>query len=114
MRRQSTRLSMGELLAHLDYLEEAAGRLSVAIEELVAPFAEHVGLLRTIPGVDRRTAEVLGHAMTKLPISYVLTENCPYALNHRAPNARTECHQASVAERAISAVMIHLARLSRW
>jgi transposase len=52
-------LVVGELLAHLDYLEEAAGRLSVAVEELVAPFAEQVGLLRTIPGVDRRTAEVL-------------------------------------------------------
>jgi transposase len=52
-------LVVGELLAHLDYLEEAAGRLSVAVEELVAPFADQVGLLRTIPGVDRRTAEVL-------------------------------------------------------
>jgi transposase len=52
-------LVVGELLAHLDYLEDAAGRLSVAVEELVAPFADQVGLLRTIPGVDRRTAEVL-------------------------------------------------------
>jgi transposase len=52
-------LVLGELLAHLDYLEEAVGRLSVAVEELVAPFADQVGLLRTIPGVDRRTAEVL-------------------------------------------------------
>jgi transposase len=52
-------LIVGELLAHLDYLEEAAGRLSVAIEELIAPFADQVALLRTIPGVDRRTAEVL-------------------------------------------------------
>ncbi len=52
-------LIVGELLAHLDYLEEAAGRLSEAIEELVAPFADQVALLRTIPGVDRRTAEVL-------------------------------------------------------
>jgi transposase len=52
-------LIVGELLAHLDYLEEAAGRLSEAIQELVAPFADQVGLLRTIPGVDRRTAEVL-------------------------------------------------------
>jgi transposase len=52
-------LVVGELLAHLDYLEDAVGRLSVAIEELVAPFAEQVALLRTIPGVDRRTAEVL-------------------------------------------------------
>jgi transposase len=52
-------LIVGELLAHLDYLEEAAGRLSLAIEELIAPFADQVALLRTIPGVDRRTAEVL-------------------------------------------------------
>jgi transposase len=52
-------LIVGELLAHLDYLEEAAGRLSEAIEELIAPFGDQVALLRTIPGVDRRTAEVL-------------------------------------------------------
>jgi transposase len=33
--------------------------LSVEIERVIAPFSEEVELLDTIPGVDRRTAEVL-------------------------------------------------------
>ena len=52
-------LLVGEILAKLDYLEEAIGRLSVEIERVIAPFGPQVELLRTIPGVDRRMAEAL-------------------------------------------------------
>lgn len=52
-------LLVGEILAKLDYLEEAIGRLSDEIERVIAPFAAQVELLRTIPGVDRRMAEAL-------------------------------------------------------
>jgi transposase len=52
-------LLVGEILAKLDYLEEAIGRLSAEIERVIAPFAPRVELLRTIPGVDRRMAEAL-------------------------------------------------------
>jgi len=52
-------LLVGEILAKLDYLEEAIGRLSAEIERVIAPFAPQVELLRTIPGVDRRMAEAL-------------------------------------------------------
>jgi transposase len=52
-------LLVGEILAKLDYLEEAIGRLSDEIERVIAPFAPQVELLRTIPGVDRRMAEAL-------------------------------------------------------
>jgi transposase len=52
-------LIVGEILAKLDYLDEAIGRLTVQIEKVMAPFAPQVELLRTIPGVDRRTAEGL-------------------------------------------------------
>src|SRR5205823_3623952 len=37
----------------------AIERLSAEIERVIAPFSEKVDLLDTIPGVDRRTAEVL-------------------------------------------------------
>lgn len=50
-------LIVGEILAKLDYLDEAIGRLTVEIEKVIAPFAAQVELLCTIPGVDRRTAE---------------------------------------------------------
>lgn len=52
-------LLVGEILAKLDYLEEAIERLSEEIERVIAPFADRVALLRTIPGVDRRMAEAL-------------------------------------------------------
>jgi transposase len=52
-------LIVGQILAHIDYLDEAIDRLSDAIEEQIAPFARQLDLLMTIPGVKQRTAEVL-------------------------------------------------------
>jgi transposase len=52
-------LLVGEILAKLDYLDEAIGRLSAEIERLIAPFAWATELLDTIPGVDRRCAEAI-------------------------------------------------------
>ena len=52
-------LMVGKMLAHIDYLEESIAELSMEIERVIAPFAEEVELLDTIPGVNRRTAEVL-------------------------------------------------------
>jgi transposase len=52
-------LIVGQILAHIDFLDEAIERLSHAIEEQIAPFAHERDLLMTIPGVKQRTAEVL-------------------------------------------------------
>ncbi len=50
---------VGQILAHIDFLDEAIGRLSEEIEERIRPFARQRDLLMTIPGVKQRTAEVL-------------------------------------------------------
>ena len=50
---------IGAILAHLDFLDEQIERLSEAIEEQLRPFAPAVELLRTIPGVETRTAQVI-------------------------------------------------------
>ena len=50
---------IGHLLAHLDYLDEVIGSVSDQIAERIAPFTAELDRLDTIPGVDRRTAEVL-------------------------------------------------------
>jgi transposase len=50
---------IGAILAHLDFLDEQIERLSEAIEEQLRPFAPAVELLRSIPGVETRTAEVI-------------------------------------------------------
>ena len=52
-------LVVGEILAKLDYLDEAIGRLSEAVEELCRPFEHEIELLDTIPGIDRRCAEAM-------------------------------------------------------
>ena len=64
-------LMVGRILAHIDYLDESIAELSIEIERVIAPFSEEVELLDTIPGVDRRTAEVLiaeiGADMSQFP-----------------------------------------------
>jgi transposase len=52
-------LLVGEILAHVDYLDEAIDRLASEIESKIAPFEPELRLLDTIPGIDRSTAEVV-------------------------------------------------------
>jgi transposase len=50
-------LLIGAILAHLDFLDEQIERLSEAIEEQLRPFQPAVELLRTVDGIDTRTAQ---------------------------------------------------------
>jgi transposase len=52
-------LIVSQILAHVDFLDESIEVLSGRIDEVIAPFADKVALLDTIPGVDKRTAELL-------------------------------------------------------
>jgi transposase len=67
------RLLVGELLAHIEYLDESIERLSDDVAKIIAPFAQAIDLLDTIPGVNRRTAEVIlaeiGPDMSRFPSS---------------------------------------------
>jgi transposase len=62
---------VAQLLAHIDSLETAIATLDARVEHETQPMAEIVGLACTIPGVARRTAEVLiaecGIDMTVFP-----------------------------------------------
>jgi transposase len=64
-------LIVSAILAHLDFLDEQIQLLSDEIEDQLAPFAAAVELLRTIPGVQRRTAESvlaeIGTDMSRFP-----------------------------------------------
>ena len=70
------RIIVGELLAHLEYLDESIGRLSDDITAMIAPFVAEIDLLDTIPGVNRRTAEAvlaeIGPDMSRFPSSGTL------------------------------------------
>ena len=52
-------LIVGQILAHIDFLDEAIDRLSAEIDEQIRPFVAQRDLLMTIPGVKQRAAEVL-------------------------------------------------------
>lgn len=59
------------MLAHVEDLESDIAALSERIEEQIRPFEPAIALLRTIPGVERRAAEVLvaetGADMSRFP-----------------------------------------------
>lgn len=57
--REHHRFMLRTLMEHLLFLEGQITRLSDRIEELTVPFAEAVRVLVTLPGVQRRTAEVI-------------------------------------------------------
>lgn len=46
-------------LEHIDFLDESIARLSAEIAERLRPFEDDLERLDTIPGVGRRTAEVI-------------------------------------------------------
>jgi transposase len=58
-------------LAHIDFLDASLERVSAEIAERVRPFEAEVARLQSIPGVGRRTAEVLvaeiGVDLTRFP-----------------------------------------------
>jgi transposase len=52
-------LIVGQILAKLDFLDEAIATLSEEIDGVIAPFESQIELLVTVPGIDQRTAECL-------------------------------------------------------
>ena len=64
---------VGQILAHIDYLEEAIDTVNGRVEEAIAPFHAAVAVLTSIPGIQRRTAEVviaeIGIDMTRFATS---------------------------------------------
>jgi transposase len=62
---------IGQMLAQIDFLDETIQTLAERIEELTRPFSREIELLDTIPGVDKRAAEMLlaeiGLDMSRFP-----------------------------------------------
>jgi transposase len=52
-------LLVGEMLARIDQMDETIARLSAEVARVAAPFSPLLALLMTIPGMSRRTAEVI-------------------------------------------------------
>jgi transposase len=52
-------LLAGEMLARIDHMDEVIGRLSEEVARRLVPWSPLLALLLTIPGISRRTAEVV-------------------------------------------------------
>lgn len=65
------RMLLRSMLRHIDFLDREIETLSEEIAERMRPFEEALGRLETIPGVGRRTAEVIaaeiGMDMSRFP-----------------------------------------------
>ncbi|MGH2837848.1 MAG: IS110 family transposase [Thermoleophilaceae bacterium] len=86
-------LLIGAILAHIDFLDEQIERLTEMIGEQIAPFEAAVELLRSIPGVQRRSAEniiaEIGTDMGRFPSERYLASwagQCPG--NHESAGKR--------------------------
>ncbi|GAC1554218.1 MAG: IS110 family transposase [Herpetosiphon sp.] len=84
---------LAELLAHIDYLDEAIARVSAEIASRLAKAEDELDLLDTIPGVSRRTAELLlaeiGQDLARFPSAQHLASwagMCPG--NHESAGKR--------------------------
>jgi transposase len=87
------RFMLAQQLRHLEQLDELIARLDGEVEERLRPFAEAVARLDTIPGVGRRTAEILiaeiGLDMQRFPSAAHLASwagRCPG--NHESAGKR--------------------------
>jgi transposase len=65
------RVLLGQLLAHIDFLEESIAELQAEIERALAPFDAAVTVLQTIPGIEAVTAAAIvaeiGDDMSRFP-----------------------------------------------
>jgi transposase len=53
------RLLLTQLLGHIDYLTTAIAEIEREVERCLAPFAEAVTLLQTIPGIGAIAAAII-------------------------------------------------------
>lgn len=65
------RFLLGQILSHLDFLDEAIEEMTKEVEKRLGPFLQQIELLKTIPGVKQRMAEVIlaeiGADMSRFP-----------------------------------------------
>jgi transposase len=108
---------VGEIIAHVDYLDAAIARLDIRVEEMTIPFRAARELLQTIPGIGQRNAEIIiaeiGVDMTRFATAAHLASwagLCPgnneSAGKHRSTHTRSGSPwlQSALVEAAWSAI----------
>lgn len=100
-------------LDHIDHLTRAIDRLDAQVEAQIAPFSRHVERLCTIPGIARRTAQVIvaeiGVDMSRFPTAEHLASwagLCPG--NHESAGKRRS-GKARKGDTALQAALVEAA-----
>lgn len=107
------RFVLTELLCQRDSLDDTLARFDAQIQAICGPFAEAVELLDTIPGVARRTAEMIvaaiGTDMTRFPSADHLASWAGVAPgNHESAGKRTS-GKARKGNRFLRTTLVHAA-----
>jgi transposase len=110
------RFLIGDLLAHIDYLDEAIARVSQEVAERLRPFEAKIGRLDTVVGIHRRTAEVvlaeLGHDLRRFPTAKHLASwagLCPGNHESGGKRLRGQTRQGNPALRRVLVEAAHAA-----
>jgi transposase len=104
---------VSQMLAHLDYLDEAIATVTTQIEEVLRPFAAVVERLDTIPGISQRVAEVvvaeIGTDMTVFPTDRHLASWAALCPGHHESAGRQKSGRTRKGNRWLRAALVQAA-----
>jgi transposase len=111
--REHHRFLLVEQLSHIDYLDEAIGRLSGEIAERLRPFQAEIERLDTIPGINRSIAEVLlaeiGPDMNRFPDAHHLASWAGMCPGHNESGGRRQSGKTRKGNRWLRQALIEAA-----
>ncbi|MBV8384680.1 MAG: IS110 family transposase, partial [Planctomycetaceae bacterium] len=107
------RFLLRSLMDHLNHLERMIRRYDERIEEALDPFAEQVGRLMTIPGVDRRMAEIvlaeIGREMVRFPTAGHLSSWAGLASGNHASAGKRQSGRTTPGNRWLKTALVQSA-----
>jgi transposase len=111
--REPHRFLLVEQLSHIDYLDEAIGRLSGEIAERLRPFQAEIQRLDTIPGINRSIAEVLlaeiGPDMNRFPDGHHLASWAGMCPGHNESGGKRQSGKTRKGNRWLRQALIEAA-----
>lgn len=111
--REHHRFLLVEQLSHIDYLDEAIGRLSGEIAERLRPFQAEIQRFDTIPGINRSIAEVLlaeiGPDMNRFPDAHHLASWAGMCPGHNESGGKRQSGKTRKGNRWLRQALIEAA-----
>jgi transposase len=100
-------------LDHIDHLAEMVARLDDEVDRLMAPFAEHARRLMSVPGVGKRTVEVVvseaGVDMSRFPTAAHLASWAGLCPGNNEPAGKKKSGRARKGDEALRTALCEAA-----